>query len=471
MKIGIVWFRRDLRLDDHVALHEAALECDAICPAFVVHAPLLHDARMGAPLVDSFFSAVSALRASLRASGSDLAILRGDYGAELLALARRTGADCVFFNDDYEPAARRRDDAVAAMLQRAGLKVRRCTDHVYFGAGEILQTNGEPYRVFTPYRRRWLEMHTARPAFPRPSQRASRRRLMPAELLGEAAQIPSPEEFGFPPFPAAPGLSERDARLRLRTFLTGKAAFYGDHRDFPAQDATSRLSSDLRAGTIGIRTCLEGAVRRMNGGEGTQSIGRWIDQLIWRDFYQQILAHFPHVEREPFIASMQAVPWRTARADLDAWREGRTGYPLVDAAMRQLDATGWMHNRLRMVTASFLTKQLLIDWREGELHFAKALTDSDMAQNNGGWQWAASTGTDAAPYFRMFNPTLQGKRFDPQGDFVRRFVPELRDVPAAIIHEPWRAPALAPGYPPPIVEHGAARQRALEAFAGRRAGS
>jgi deoxyribodipyrimidine photo-lyase len=467
VKTGIVWLRRDLRLDDNVALHEASRECDRICLAFVVNPPLLRDPRIGVPLVSSFAAALSALRAALLSRGSDLALLRGDFARELLSLAREIGADCVYFNDDYEPEARRRDDAVERELARAGLKTRRFTDHVYYGFTEVVQANGDPYRMFSPYRRRWLESRGAASREPRPSERSSRSRLMPARDVPQRCDMPILAAFGLSEGAALPVVSEPAARERLAEFLGAAPFRYAERRDFPAIDGTSRLSAQLRAGTIGIRTCVEAGCARGAEPDGGQA-ERWVDQLIWRDFFQQILVHFPFVEVRPFQPRTERVPWRWSRAEFEAWCAGRTGYPIVDAAMRQLNETGWMHNRLRMLAASFLTKHLLIDWREGERYFARTLADADLAQNNGGWQWAASTGTDAVPYFRFFNPTTQAKRFDPEGEFVRRYVPELADVPTACIHEPWRADVAPLGYPAPIVEHHFARARTLDAFAACR---
>jgi deoxyribodipyrimidine photo-lyase len=475
---AIVWLRRDLRLADNVALFEAARSSHATCVAFIVDPLLLASDRMGAPLVAVFFSALGQLRDDLRTRGSDLALLYGDPLAELRGFARRVEADALFFNDDYEPDAVARDDAVARTFERDGIAVGRCLDHVYFGADDVVSASGAPYKVFTPYRRAWLERRAADPRQPLPSESALRGKLLPYAQIGETGPVPLPEAFGFAGSPAYPLLSERTATERLRAFLAAGGAVerYKTDRDLPAIDGTSRLSPHLRAGTIGIRTCVEAAFERRaaENSPACTSIDAWIGELIWRDFYQVILKKFPAVANGPFLASGETIRWRDDPVGFEAWARGATGYPIVDAAMRQLNETGWMHNRLRMIVASFLSKHLLIDWRRGERYFEQRLIDADQAQNNGGWQWAASTGTDAVPYFRIFNPTLQGRRFDPHGAFIRRMVPELAAVPDAFVHEPSTMPPLVQRevgvtigetYPAPIVDHRSARLRALQAYA------
>lgn len=481
---AIVWLRRDLRLADNVALFEAAGSSRALCIAFVVDPVLLASDHIGAPLVAVFFGALRALRDDLRARGSDLALLCGDPATELRAFAQRVEADALFFNDDYEPHAIARDEAVTQAFERDGIAVARFLDHVYFGADDVLSASGSPYKVFTPYRRAWLERRAADPRPPVPSERALRGKLLPPAQIGETGATPEPGAFGFAASAAFPLLSERAASERLRTFLAtgGPVERYKEQRDLPAIDGTSRLSPHLRAGTIGIRTCVEAAFARRAtaDADAAASVDAWIGELIWREFYQVILKRFPAVADGPFLASGATIRWRDDPQSFEAWSRGATGYPIVDAAMRQLNQTGWMHNRLRMIVASFLAKHLLIDWRRGERYFEQRLIDADLAQNNGGWQWAASTGTDAVPYFRIFNPTLQGRRFDPQGAFIRHWVPELTVVPDAFIHEPSAMPPLqqhelgvtiGATYPAPIVDHRGARLRALRAYAPRATGA
>jgi deoxyribodipyrimidine photo-lyase len=473
--LSIVWLRRDLRLSDNVALYEAARVSERICAAFVINPPLLASERMGAPLVCVFFDALAALRAGLRDRGSDLALLSGDFADELQRLAKRIGARAVFYNEDYEPSATRRDRAVTRALTDAGLTVRSFVDHVYFGAGEVRTNDGAPYRVFTPYKRRWLEQRACARRVPAPSERALDGKLIPKAAIGETEPVPEPADYGFTSSTRYPRASESIAKKALTAFLDGPVERYEHDRDFPAIRGTSQLSPQLRAGTIGIRTCIERAFARRKAHSGAErsSIDAWISELIWRDFYQMILSDFPSVARSPFIEAAAAIEWRSSGRDFAAWCAGETGYPIVDAAMRQLNAFGWMHNRLRMIAASFLSKHLLIDWRKGERYFERHLADADLAQNNGGWQWAASTGTDAVPYFRIFNPVVQSERFDPDGTFIKHMLPELANVPPAFIHAPWNMPPLLQAtagveigkdYPAPIVDHMGARERALAAY-------
>jgi deoxyribodipyrimidine photo-lyase len=323
--------------------------------------------------------------------------------------------------------------------------------------------------VFTPYKRRWLETFAARPRPPAASERGLAARLVPRAALPATREVPTPEDYGLASSARYPRAGETRALALLDAFAQDRMAAYRDERDLPALDGTSRLSPHLRAGTIGIRSCVEAAVRA--GGPGAET---WLSELIWREFYQQILRHFPHVEGAPFLPAAAGIAWRDAGDEFAAWCDGRTGVPIVDAAMRQLNETAWMHNRLRMIVASYLTKHLLIDWRRGERYFALRLADADLAANNGGWQWSASTGTDAAPYFRVFNPVLQGRRFDPDGAFVKAMLPELGAVPARYVHEPWLMSPLEAeqagfrlgrDYPAPLVDLAAGRERALAAYA------
>ena len=469
--------RRDLRLRDNVALAEAARASDEVALAFVLDPVLLRSERMGAPLVQAFFSALAALRTELRERGSDLALLEGDFAEELVAFAARIGAGAVYYNEDYEPDAIERDERVRTALEAAGIAVHASLDHVYFGAEEVRTESGAPYKVFTPYKRRWLDQHTLAPRLPVQSNRASAKKLLARAEVGTTRALPEPEAYGHASSAAYPTCGEASARARLDRFLAagGSSDAYAVQRDLPAVDGTSRLSPDLRAGTIGVRTCVAHAYAAMEGAsvQRRASLEVWISELIWRDFYQQILRNFPHVAGAPFVAAAAAIAWRDDEAAFRAWCEGRTGYPIVDAAMRQLNTTGWMHNRLRMIVASFLTKDLLLNWQWGERYFERHLADADLAQNNGGWQWAASTGTDAAPYFRIFNPVLQGQRFDPEGAFVRSMLPALRAVPTKYVHAPWQMPPLVQreagcivgvDYPVPIVDRAETKARVLAAF-------
>lgn len=461
--VSVVWLRRDLRLDDHVALFRAAQASERVACAFVLDPPLLRGPRVGAPIVQFFFDSLRVLREKLRAAGSELALLEGDFADELLAFAQRAGATAVFHNDDYGPDARARDEHVARRLRAAGLDVHASTDHVYFAADEVLQDSGKPYAVYTPYRRRWNARFAAAPHPPVRSEAAARKKLLPRDLIGVTREVPRPEEYGHASSAAYPRAGVDEAQRLLATFLRERAPQYAAARNAPALDATSRLSPHLRAGTIGIRTVVHAA----------RGHDAWLGELVWRDFYQQLLAHNPRVAHAPFVEAAQEIAYVHDPAAYAAWCDGRTGYPIVDAAMTQLNTTGWMHNRLRMIVASFLTKHLLTDYHDGERYFEQHLADADLAANNGGWQWSASSGTDAAPYFRVFNPTLQGKTFDPNGTFVRAMLPPLANVPDKFVHEPWLLPPLLQAqagcvigrdYPAPIVDHAFARLRALDAY-------
>ena len=472
---SIVWLRRDLRLDDNVAIARAARSSKAVCIAFNLDPELLRGERVGAPIVQAFFDALGALRGALRERGSDLALLEGDFAGQLLALAERIRAEAVFFNEDYDPHAVARDAEVSGRLRSAGLDVDASVDHVYFAAERIRNGDGEPYKVFTPFRKRWRALHSERRVAPVRSSEAVADLLLPRGEIGETRDIPDPEHYGHASSTNFPRCGEGVASDLLETFLApgGRAEMYADVRDVPALDSTSHISPQLRAGTIGIRTVFERAFDAAQRRGGDQ-IEKWIDELIWREFYQMILKSFPYVAAGPFIESASALKWDDDSERFRRWCDGTTGYPIVDAAMRQLNQTGWMHNRLRMIAASFLTKDLLVNWQWGERYFEQHLADADLAQNNGGWQWAASTGTDAAPYFRVFNPVLQGKKFDPSGAFVRAMVPELANVPDAYVHAPWEMPPIIAAeagctigvdYPAPLVDHFEARDRAIRAYA------
>jgi len=472
--VSIVWFRRDLRLNDHVALERAARESECVVCAFVLDPPLLRGDRVSPALVSFFFDSLEELRADLRARGSDLVLLEGDFTAELRALAKRVRAEALYFNLDYEPVAIERDERVAAAFRADGRTVRSTLDHVYRGADDARKPDGSPYTVFTPYKRRWLERAEHDPQGPVASLAALAHKLAPRALLGESKAVPAPESYGHERSALFPAGGERHGQALLADFVATRAAAYADKRNFPAIHGTSQLSPHLRAGTVGIRTCVH-AIREALASAGRRRTGfeTWLSELIWREFYQQILANFPHVAEHPFDERANALKYRTSPADWEAWCAGRTGYPIVDAAMIQLQTTGWMHNRLRMIVASFLTKDLLLDYRLGERYFEQHLADGDKAANNGGWQWSASTGTDAAPYFRVFNPLLQSKKFDPKGDFIRSQIPALAKLSGEALHAPWTlAPLeaqalgfrLGRDYPEPIVDHAAARERALAMY-------
>jgi len=472
----LCWLRRDLRDHDHAAL-AAALERSAqVCCAFVFDTEILD--RLGSRAdrrVEFILAAVVELDAALRRRGGGLIVRHGPASTLVPELARELQVEAVFVNRDYEPDAKRRDAAVAAALARDDIRFIEHKDQVIFERDEILTRSGTPFSVYTPYRNAW---HSAlREQHLRPHVVAARRGAVMPDPNG--APLPSLSDLGF---------SETNLRdTGIATGMSGAkqmfASFceriddYATARDVPALDATSNLSPHLRFGTISVRTlAAEAHARSLRGGAGADGATTWLSELIWRDFYFMVLDRHPRVVDHAFKPEFDAIPFPNDRKLFAAWCAGRTGYPLVDAGMRQLATTGKMHNRLRMVTASFLVKDLHVDWRWGERHFAAHLNDYDLAANNGGWQWAASTGTDAQPYFRIFNPVTQSERFDPDGAYIRRFVPELAPVPDEWIHAPWKMPpleqveagiAIGRDYPQPVVDHDAARRIALELFAVR----
>lgn len=472
MTIALWWARRDLRLADNLALAAALSHADQVIPVFILDPTLLAAPDAGEKRVAFLFGGLRALDAELRARGGRLVVRQGDPAQELARLVSETGAGAIFAEEDPWPYARRRDAGVA---QAAPLHlVGGLTVHP---PGAIAKADGTPYIIFTPFSRQWR-------ALPQPHA---------SEIAPPPQRVPTPPQVRSLPLPEAPTLppgvpfppGEAEAQRRLDAFAHGADApvhRYAGGRDRVDMDGTSRLSPYLRFGMLSARQAVVATAEATQAApdspsrEGAQT---WLNELIWREFYQAILHHFPHVLERSFRPDLQAVRWENDETAFAAWREGRTGYPVVDGAMRQLAHTGWMHNRARMIVASFLVKDLLIDWRWGERHFMQHLVDGDPAANNGGWQWTAGTGTDAAPYFRIFNPVLQGQKHDPHGAYVRRWVPELAHVPDRFIHQPWHMPAevqraagciIGQDYPPPIVDHAWARERVLAAYAQAREG-
>ena len=461
------WFRRDLRDDDNAGLYHALASARRVHCAFVFDREILDRLPTRADRrVEFIHASVAELRASLHAKGGGLIVLHDAARAAIPALARRLGVDAVFANGDYEPEAIARDDAVRAALQADGRRLHLAKDHAVFEKDEVLTQAGKPYTVFTPYRNAWLAKLTPYylKAYP---VAAHAGRLAPAI---EEHAMPSLADIGFEKaglaeLGIAPGTA--GARALLADFAK-RISRYAAARDFPGVRGVSYLSVHNRFGTVSIRELARLAAARK--GEGALT---WLSELIWRDFYFQILWHYPDVVTRAFRTEYASLDWPGDEALFAAWREARTGFPLVDAAMRQLNRTGYMHNRLRMVTASFLAKDLLVDWRRGERYFADKLIDFDLAANNGGWQWAASTGCDAQPYFRIFNPVAQSRKFDPRGAFIRRYVPELARLPDESIHEPWTLSALEQrqagcvigrDYPAPVVDHAVQRAKALALY-------
>lgn len=481
---ALVWMRRDLRAHDHAALYHALVAAKEVWCAFVFDAtildPLPREDRRVEFIRDSLVDLDGALRELGERSGRSgcgLVVRHGVAADEVPRLAAELGVQAVYANHDDDPAALARDAAVRGRLADLGIALHLSKDHVIFERSEVLTAAGSPFTVYTPYKNAWLKK--VNPFYLR-SYPVHRHAAALAAVPDGFGGVPDLDRLGF----RATNLHElklpagASGGERLVTDFLHRIDAYDETRDFPSLKGPSYLSTHLRFGTVSIRDLARAAHERaMAGSRGAQT---WLSELIWRDFYHQILHHHPHVVGHAFKPEYDRVAFergKEAEALFEAWCEGRTGYPLVDAAMAQLNRTGYMHNRLRMVTASFLVKDLGIDWRRGEAYFAEKLNDYDLAANNGGWQWAASTGCDAQPYFRIFNPVTQSEKFDGQGRFIRRYLPQLSALSDADIHAPWLARPVdlaAAGvrldidYPMPVVMHDAARARTLERYAAAR---
>lgn len=438
---AIWWIRRDLRLTDNAALH-AALETGPVIPVFIIDPAF---SRTSPRRKDFLHESLHALNRDLRARNSYLVIRKGRPADILHQLVRESNADIIFAEEDFTPYARKRDAEVEHRLP-----LQLVHGQTVHHPSAVLKANGTPYTVFTPYAKAWkAKLPSVLRLHPAPDQINT-----PVGIKTE----PLPAFKASPCFPA----SEQEALVRLEEFLHAKIYSYGDDRDRMDLNGTSSLSPYIHFGMLGPRQAVHGALQAI-GQKRSAGPDVWLNELIWREFYIQILFHFPHVSQTSFNPALASIAWRNDEVAFQAWKDGLTGVPIVDAAMRQLKEIGWMHNRARMIVASYLVKDLLIDWRWGEAYFMEQLLDGDKAANNGGWQWVAGTGTDAAPYFRIFNPVLQGTKFDPNGEYVRRWVPELRALDAKDIHAPWEKGIKAKGYPErPIVERD--KERTLRAY-------
>jgi deoxyribodipyrimidine photo-lyase len=465
----LIWLRSDLRIDDNTAL-SAACERGPTAAVWIASPGQwqLHD---DAPCkVDFWLRNLHELQQALDNLNIPLLIRQVDTWQQvpevLLKLCHQLKVEAVHWNDEYGVNEAARDERTRKVLGEAGITAHGYLDQLLFAPGTLLTRAGHYYQVFGQFRRACHEhLHRSLPA------------MAPKVRRQAPVQVQSDEVPRYIPGFAVPGQSLRDlwpageheAQRRLQAFVDEDVDDYVRGRDFPAEPGTSRLSAYLAAGVVSPRQCLHAAMSG-NRGEfdgGSSGVQTWVNELLWREFYKHILVGYPQVSRHrAFRRHTEALPWRDAPEDLKAWEQGRTGFPLIDAAMRQMLATGWMHNRLRMIVAMFLTKNLLIDWRLGERHFMRHLIDGDLAANNGGWQWSASTGTDSVPYFRIFNPITQSQRFDSKGEFIRQWIPELAGLDKKTIHAPLakRQFADGPGYHRQIVDIGASRQRALEAF-------
>jgi len=459
----IWWVRRDLRLADNPALAAALARADAVLPCFVVDPRLTRSPLVGAQRLGFLWGGLRALDAALRARGGRLIVRTGEPLAVLTRLRAETGAAAIVAEPDFSPYARARDRRVAAALplELVGAPV------VHHPAA-VRTAAGAPFTVFTPFYRAWR----ARPA-PSPTALPAAPRRVPVPATVASEPLPEPPAASLPLVPG-----EEAAQRQLAAFVRDGLARYAEARDRLDGGGSARVSPYLRFGMLSARQAVTAALAASEEPAYRRGAEAWVRELAWREFYVGVLYHFPHLPTAPFHPEYAAVRWRDAPDELAAWQEGRTGYPAVDAAMRQLRAEGWLANRARLVAASFLVKDLLLDWRQGERWFRHHLLDGDPAANVGNWQWVAGVGTDAAPYFRVFNPVLQGRKFDPDGTYVRRWVPELARVPPAYLHAPWEMPRelqaqvgcrIGRDYPAPLVDHEVARRRALAAFERARA--
>ncbi|MBV7533279.1 deoxyribodipyrimidine photo-lyase [Chitinophaga sp. sic0106] len=425
--VNLCWFRRDLRLDDNAALYHALKSDRPVLPVFIFDTNILRDLEDKTDARVTFIhQTLMELQHQLRNYGANMEVFTGTPEAAFRYWTGKYTIGAVYTNHDYEPYARQRDAAIAKQLALEGIGLLTFKDQVILEKNEVLKDNGEPYTIFTPYSKKWQQVLTPFHLKPYPV-----RRYMSHLFKAAATAIPSLASIGF----------EKTAiELPSPELNEAIVSHYDQTRDFPALEGTSRMGLHLRFGTVSIRRLMKDALA-LNA--------TYVNELVWREFYQMILWHFPHVVGHSFKKDYDKIPWRNNEAEFRRWCEGQTGYPIVDAGMRELNATGYMHNRVRMITASFLTKHLLIDWRWGEAYFAAKLLDYDLAANNGGWQWAAGSGCDAAPYFRVFNPTLQTQKFDKELKYIRKWVPEFDSF----------------NYVKPMVSHEMARKRVLEVYA------
>ena len=467
---GLVWFKKDLRIDDNPALHYAQQGChDGVIAVYVVNPGMWTAHHISLTQIEFIRLGLLALSTSLAKLNIPLLIETVTHtqqvAQQLLTIATQHNVSNLYFNIEHEVDEVRRDAAVSACFTKSKLVVNSYTDQLILPYAKVQTQQGGYFKVFTAFKKQWLNVYRmldAQKAFPKAK-----------------AQAPLPIMSSIIPdsFSAKPSVDmslwfagEREAQQRLKRFTTAKLFSYATERDFPAADMTSHLSPYLAVGMISVKTCFLAALAANNGELDTGNPGAltWMSELIWREFYRHVLIQVPRVcMNKAYNHKTEALPWGYNQTLLSQWQQGMTGFPIVDAAMRQLNQTGWMHNRLRMVVAMFLSKNLFLDWRLGERYFTEKLIDFDFAANNGGWQWSASTGTDAVPYFRIFSPLSQSTRFDNEGKFIRMYCPELRGLDNRSIHDPYHyAPLLAAnsGYPRPIIDYKKSREFAINAF-------
>lgn len=472
MATAIWWIRRDFRLDDNQALTAALHHGEQVIPLFIIDDTLWQSEWVGEKRIAFMLDGLRQLAADLETKGGRLIVRSGDAKDVLLSLIEETGANAIYAADEYTPYAKQRDEAI-----RATLPLRLMEGMLVHAPGTIRKGDGDPYVVYSYFKKKWKALEQAHMG----------------ELIETPETISTPEDVASEGIPAEPPLpdtvpfpaGESEALKRLHTFTHGQNPpifEYDDLRDRPDIEGTSMLSPYFRWGMISPRrasAAAYGAIARTQNKRKRENAETWLEEIIWRDFYGHILYFFPEARTGNYNRDYDGLEWNQSQKALDAWKQGKTGYPIVDAAMRQMVSLGWMHNRCRMIVASFLTKDLLITWQEGEKFFMQHLVDGDAASNNGGWQWAAGTGTDAQPYFRIFNPTSQSKKHDPDGTYIRKWVPALRNVPDKYIHEPSMMPddiqqevgcVIGQDYPAPIVDHKIAREATLEAYKAAREG-
>jgi deoxyribodipyrimidine photo-lyase len=457
MKRVLHWFRRDLRVSDNTALLYACREADEIIPVYILSTWKRNHRWTGPNRQEFLCGCLESLGKNLEHLGSRLILRSGSPAQELIKLAQETGAQGVYFNQNYGPYDVEIERQLRQGANGAGIGIQAFKDTVIMAPDELLNRNGQPFRVFTPYARVW---HQHKKPDPLPKVRKMK---TPGAIQSEP--LPTLDRWGLDPEAKILEPGEKAARIRLRSFLKEAIFEYGAQRNQPFLRGTSRLSQDFRFGTISPREVYAACQRASWDCTAAErrGVNAFVNEIVWREFYFQILWHFPNVLDEDFNPQFSAVRWDCDPDKLRRWCEGTTGFPIVDAGMRELNATGFMHNRARMIVAMFLTKDLHIHWREGEKYFMQKLVDGDIPANNGGWQWSAGTGADAAPYFRIQNPWTQTKTYDPRGDYIKKWIPELRDVdPSRFIRPPTER--LAPDYPLPMVDHAKEREITLERF-------
>lgn len=470
MRPAIVWFRQDLRVEDHPALASAIQRGGAVIPLYIWAPDEEGEWPCGGASRWWLHNSLECLQDKLEKLGAPLIIRRGSSLQTLLDLIQATGADTVYWNRRYEPSIIHRDAFVKAELQKQGAKAQSFNSALLFEPWTVLNKQNKPFQIFTPFWKHCLSLAEPQKPIPAPSKIKGYIGEIETDSLSSLALLPKVHwDIGLE---RAWHSGEDRAKQTLNHAIKHVIADYQTMRDFPAVDGVSHLSPYLHHGEISPRTIWHSVRKHFKADD--EGASAFLRQLGWREFAYHLLYHFPHTPTDPLKKDFASFPWKTDYTELRAWQNGKTGYPFVDAGMRQLWTSGWMHNRARLVAASFLVKDLLIRWQEGAKWFWDTLVDADLANNSLGWQWIAGCGADAAPYFRIFNPVQQGERYDPKGEYVRKWIPELRGLPDKWIHRPWEAPAevlkkagveLGKTYPHPIVDHGEAREKALEAYA------